>query len=93
MFGYHLKKGNYDIVFINKNIVSSDKIINTTIHELLHTIPNDGFKPHSGNWKKYADIVSLNTLYKITVTYNSNDLDYKKIYSTEFCFCPICGKG
>lgn len=90
--GYTFKKDKYDIVFINKNIESSDEIINTTIHELLHTIPNDGFKPHSGNWKKYADIVSTNTLYKITVTDNSNDLDYKKSIKRNFVFVLYVAK-
>lgn len=94
-FGYCILDKEYKYkIFINKNIVSNEKIINTVIHELLHTIPNEGFKPHKGNWEKYAKIVSDNTKYKITVSDKAELINYSagKPKPVKRCFCPICGE-
>jgi hypothetical protein len=62
----------------------------------LHTIDNEGYTIHRGNWKKWAYIVSSNTKYKITVTDNKK-LDTTKIKKRKSTYnvckdltCPMC---
>ncbi|MCR4660490.1 MAG: hypothetical protein K5765_00640 [Clostridia bacterium] len=80
-------------IAINEQIIDDEKFINTAIHELLHTIDNNGYTCHRGNWKNWADIVSSKTKYKITVSDNYSKIKYiPKICNHEFveCICPIC---
>ena len=54
-----------------KTIVIDDRLqerafIETTIHELLHTIDNKKSTPHNGSWKKWAKYISDNTDYYVT---------------------------
>lgn len=94
-FGWCGKDKEYKFrIAINEDIKNDEKKINTIIHELLHTIPNETYTMHGGNWKKYADYVSNNTNFKITVSDKYLKIDYKpkKIISFEKCICPICNK-
>jgi len=80
-------------ISINKYIVEDDEIINTVIHELLHTIEIT----HKRKWKYWASIVSNNTNFKITrnafvklkdeayAIANKRNNDFKVI-----CYCPFC---
>lgn len=73
-FGY-CKKGDakgasgfeYSIA-INKYIVNDKDISDTVAHELLHTIKTA--KNHDANWKYWANFVSRNTPFTITVRAN-----------------------
>lgn len=54
------------IVLINERMTERKDVIETAIHELLHTAaPTDS---HGGKWKAYAEIVNTNTEYRITRT-------------------------
>lgn len=54
------------IVLINERMTESKDVIETAIHELLHTAaPTDS---HGGKWKAYAEIVNTHTEYRITKT-------------------------
>lgn len=54
------------IVLINERVTERKDVIETAIHELLHTAaPTDS---HGGKWKAYAEIVNTNTEYRITRT-------------------------
>ena len=60
------KYSAYDyVVSINKNLVEKKDIKATIIHELLHTIDIDCW--HKGLWKKWADYITENSNYTITV--------------------------
>ena len=65
--GQCMKEGsdNYLIKISDKFLNNDDCIINTAIHELLHTIPNNTKDSHRGIWKKWADYVSRNSNYII----------------------------
>ena len=92
-FGWCAKDKEYQFkIAVNENI-RDDIFINTAIHELLHTIPNDNYSPHKGNWKYWANIVSNNTPYKMTVCDDISKINYKKKIDTTprvICECPIC---
>lgn len=56
----------YDyVVSINKNLFEAKDIKTTVIHELLHTIDINCW--HKGLWKKWADYITENSNYTITV--------------------------
>ena len=80
-------------IAINEDIVSDEEKISTVIHELLHTIPNDGYSMHRGQWKYWAEIISKNTQYKITASVEESKF-YKMLKMdnepTVICECPIC---
>jgi len=57
--------------------LSDDEIVNTLIHEILHTFKDtDG---HKGMWKVYANEINKNTKYNITRLVDSSNItiDYK----------------
>lgn len=108
-FGY-CKKGDakgasgfeYSIA-INKYIVNDKDISDTVAHELLHTIKTA--KNHDANWKYWANFVSCNTPFTITVraniklqpaAYKNNSR--KKVFPVEqydentmnILECPLC---
>ena len=108
-FGY-CKKGDakgasgfeYSIA-INKYIVNDKDISDTVAHELLHTIKTA--KNHDANWKYWANFVSRNTPFTITVraniklqpaAYKNNSR--KKVFPVEqydentmnILECPLC---
>lgn len=108
-FGY-CKKGDakgasgfeYSIA-INKYIVNDKDISDTVAHELLHTIKTA--KNHDANWKYWANFVSRNTPFTITVraniklqpaAYKNNSR--KKVFRVEqydkntmnILECPLC---
>ena len=60
--------GNVEIKKILLNADLNDKyiIIETAMHELLHTIDNEGFACHKGPWEKWANYISSVTCYRIT---------------------------
>ena len=93
-FGLCMKDRDHKFkIYINKGIIGDEKFVNTAIHELLHTIDNTGYKMHSGNWKKWANIVSSKTQYKITISDSISKLNYtRKIGQTTTCTCTICGR-
>lgn len=65
--------------------LSDDEIINTLIHEILHTFKDtDG---HKGKWKIYADEISKNTKYKITRLADSSNIviDYRYQITCKSC--------
>ena len=71
------KETDYRIILSKPLLKTEDDYINTTIHELLHTINfSDG---HKGQWKYYANIVNKNTKYYISREYNITlqDMSFK----------------
>ncbi len=89
----YLKSNRYSI-HLNSRIAYDDDFINTVIHELLHTIDNTGYSSHKGNWAKWADIVSNNTIYQIKRCGDAK-LEYVEmpVIETKKCYCPLCGEG
>ncbi|UKI51529.1 MAG: hypothetical protein L6V79_04705 [Clostridium sp.] len=75
-------------IAINKYIVNDKDISDTVAHELLHTIKTA--KNHDANWKYWANFVSRNTPFTITVRANIKlqPAAYKKIIP-EKGFFPV----
>lgn len=70
---------------------NEDAIINTIIHEYLHTIdPKAG---HKGSWKRWANIVSKNTKYKIErcESYEEKSISEDSIPHNYKVVCENCG--
>lgn len=87
------KNANYEIAISERLLkpeVSDDALMNTVIHELLHS--TNGGHTHKGTWKKYANLVSQKTKYHITRCTSAEEkgLERKKMrYSV---ICPQCGE-
>ena len=71
---------------------NEDAIINTIIHEYLHTI--DPKAHHGGAWKKYANLVSKKTQYKIqrVSSYEEKQILEEQIDYKYKSVCQDCGK-
>ena len=85
------------VIAINKYIIEDNEFIRTTIHELLHTINNYDYSPHKGEWKRWAEIISNNSKYKITVTSTKklkkeaySIVDKRENEPKTICYCPFC---
>lgn len=64
--------------------------IGTLIHEILHSFfPTDH---HSGNWKKYADMISKYTEYDIKRLANEEESEVLKGISKYQLRCTKCGQ-
>lgn len=65
--------------------LDDDAVINTLIHEILHTFKDTN--GHKGKWKVYADEISKNTKYKITRLADSSNIiiDYKYQITCKNC--------
>jgi hypothetical protein len=78
-----------DYYFSNK--VSDHEIIGTLMHEFLHSLfPHDH---HEGQWKKWADFISMHSDYKISRV--SDDLGWYRNDYSDFKYaivCPTCNK-
>ena len=89
------KKHKYTI-HLNEAILEDDAFANTTIHELLHTVPEvSRCSAHKGNWAKWAKIVSEKTKYKIT-RLGDDKLDPSRLRLSKHQrmlvgICPTCG--
>ena len=71
---------------------NEDAIVNTIIHEYLHTI--DPKAHHSGAWKRYANLVSKNTKYKIQrcESYEEKGIRESQVDYRYRVVCPNCGE-
>lgn len=74
-----------------------DGLINTLLHELLHTCP--GCMNHGPNWKYYAERVRKIYGYDIKRTSDNDEkevttgnLNYKRREYKYFIYCEKCGK-
>ena len=74
-----------------------DGLINTLLHELLHTCP--GCMNHGPNWKFYAEKVRRNYGYDIKRTSDNEEkevttgnLNFKRREYKYFLYCEKCGK-
>ena len=92
-FGWCKKLGDSTyIIAFNKDINSDDKIIETIIHECLHTLDDD-VRSHQGIWSYYAKLISDKTKYKITISDDISKINSKKkVIDTTRCICPLCRK-
>lgn len=81
-------KNNACIIEVSKCLFNDDKeMINTLIHEILHTFKDT--KGHNYRWKWYANKISNNTEYKIERTSEAELLtleDYNYLIT-----CVKCG--
>lgn len=81
-------KNNACIIEVSKCLFNDDKeMINTLIHEILHTFKDT--KGHNYRWKWYANKISNNTEYKIERTRKTELLtidDYNYLIT-----CVKCG--
>lgn len=81
-------KNNACIIEVSKCLFKDDKeMINTLIHEILHTFKDT--KGHNYRWKWYANKISNNTEYKIERTRKTDLLttdDYNYLIT-----CVKCG--
>jgi len=95
-----LRNGEY-YININRTLLdtrnSEDGLVNTLLHELLHTCP--GCMDHGARWKKYAAMVYSKYGYNVkrtsdeeekgvtTGNFNRKETDYKYLI-----YCEKCGK-
>lgn len=69
--------------------VADNDILSTLIHEYLHAVfPYDN---HGGKWKYYADLITANTEYKITIYSEPEGFDPYIMANKYELYCPKCG--
>ena len=101
-FGKKIKE-KYDCdyyITLNKFLITDKDIMNTAVHELLHTVK--GGMTHGGEWKKWKLFVNKNSEFKVTilskVKLDSGAYKNKKVFlegdfnpqTMELLQCPKC---
>lgn len=80
--------------FLLEDNVKEDILVNTIIHELLHTV--DGCMDHKEKWKNYANIVNNKLGYNIKRVTSRKELGLEEYISKEkvkYIFqCENCGQ-
>ena len=76
---------------LNDN-VTEEATFNTMIHELLHTCPN--CMNHGKEWKKWANVVNMNTDYNIKRTTSCEEKGIEKeVKLTKYTVtCSLCNR-
>ncbi len=91
-------------IYINQDLLEERDIKSVIVHELLHTIDNQGATAHRGEWRRWADYVNCNMGYSITVSANykrSTRVKRNRKFFEEYEYdpstmeiieCPVCHK-
>ena len=87
-------------ITLNKFLITDKDIMNTAVHELLHTVK--GGMTHGGEWKKWKLFVNKNSEFKVTILskikLDSGAYKNKKVFlegdfnpqTMELLQCPKC---
>lgn len=87
------ENANYEIAISERLLkpeVSDDALMNTVIHELLHS--TKGGHTHRGTWKVYANLVNLETKYHITRTTSCEEKGIERKKMKYSVLCKNCGE-
>lgn len=89
-YGVCRKRNGKFIIEISKFLFDStdDKIIQTVLHEYLHTCKN--CFDHGSQWKRYADILNKKYGYNISRTNSRTDMGLKSLEANDFKYILKC---
>lgn len=85
-----LEKGKKYLIGINTGMVKRDDIIQTVVHEVLHSYPETQYDGHTGEWRKRANII--NQEYSQLDIQRTNHCEKNEAMFKYSVTCTACGR-